>query len=123
MSLEQPPHLDTPAENPVPPKPKKRRRTKNFKVVLETANHFSVDTVQRSSPAAAVAEVARTNIKSIPLQTPQKIWVKSSTKIYPFFIERAYISPKFRRFNVRPAGDPLPTNQPSEAVPAALRAQ
>lgn len=108
---------------PVSKKRKTRvRKPKEYKVHLSNSKVSSLMTVSRSGPEAAAADVTRTHIKTVKLNTPQKVWVRSHTKFHPYIVTRNYENPKLRKFTLEKDGDPISIkNGETELIPKELK--
>jgi hypothetical protein len=87
------------------PKKRKKRKTgaKNYTVGVPSSHDsekHSVVHVSRSGPKSALSSGVRQLIKSVPLNTPTKVWVKSGTHYHEYEVSRDYENPKHRRFKV-----------------------
>lgn len=135
MSVEMPPSV---TEAPMPPpvvkeegevveeekkekKPKRKRR--KYRVSMKTSTIDSSMAVERSGPQPAARDMARSHINQIPLREATRIWVRSSSKLHPFSVTRAYDNKKHRRFNVVRDGESISLKQASDPqydVPPSL---
>jgi len=92
-----------PLEQPTQEPPTKKRRTRkprSYTVGLNTNNHKSVTSIEKSSPLSAASSVVRSSISHVPLQQPQTVTVQSLSKNHTYTVHRDYTNPKFRRFTI-----------------------
>ena len=91
------PVMEEKQETPANPK---KRKTRHYKVAIDTVNLRSVQDVDKSGPSAAAAHVVRSQITGLKMQTPHNVWVRSRSKFHPYVVTRDYDNKKYRRFSI-----------------------